>query len=172
MSAVPVRRLLLLLLLFLALSMPLAWLWLEWGQAYYVWLLRAILDPVYRAIGLRHQGGGPVVPRLVSLVPFLVLMAIRPSLGWRRRCVGALVGALLIAGFHLLLFLFVDASYAVLGRSRRALARIVPFLLVNDGIPFLIWIFFARDFLRQLVPALAGRPADGSGPQSGPPGRR
>lgn len=171
MSAFPVRRLFLLLVLFLALSMPLAWLWLEWGQAYYVRLLRALLAPLYRAIGLRHQVGGPVVPRLVSLVPFLVLMAITPAIRWRRRWVGSLVGVAVILGFHLVLFVMVDASYSVLGRSRRALARIVPFLLVNDGLPFLVWLFFARDFLRQLVPALGEGPAGGSGPQSGS-GRR
>jgi len=157
MSAVPLRRLLLLLVLFLALSMPLAWLWLEWGQVYYVRLLRTLLDPVYRAIGLRHQVGGPVAPRLVSLVPFVVLMAITPGLSWRRRWVGSLVGVAAIVAFHLVLFLMVDASYAVLGRRRRALTRIVPFLLVNDGIPFLVWLFFARDFLRRVVPGLAER---------------
>lgn len=172
MSGVPVRRLLLLLALFFALSVPLSWLWLEWGQALYLRLLGALLAPVYRAIGLHRQGGGPVVPRLVSLVPFLVLMAITPAMSWRRRWVGSLVGVAVILAFHLLLFVMVDAAYAVLGRSRRALAQIVPLLLVNDGIPFLIWIFFARDFLRQLVPALAERPADGAGPQSRRPGRR
>jgi hypothetical protein len=171
MSAVPVRRLLLLLLLFFALSMPLAWLWVEWGQARYVHLLRVVLGPVYRAIGLQPQGGGPVAPRLVSLVPFLVLMAITPSIPWRRRWIGALVGTALIVCFHLLLFVVVDASYAVLGRNRRALSRIVPFMLVNDGIPFLIWLFFAREFLRQLVPGLAEGPPRGGGPHSGA-GRR
>ena len=171
MSAVPVRRLLLLLGLFLALSMPLAWLWLEWGQAYYVRLLRVLLHPVYRAIGLRHEVGGPVAPRLVSLVPFLVLMAITPAMSWRRRWVGALVGVAVILGFHLVLFVMVDAAYAVLGRNRRALSRIVPFLLVNDGLPFLVWLFFARDFLRQLVPALGEEAPGARGPQP-PPGRR
>ena len=79
-----------------------------------------------------------------------------------------LVGLVLIAVFHLGFFVLVDSAYAVLGRSRRALTKIVPFLLVNDGLPFLIWIFFARDFLRELVPALA-EPRRG-GPPSGPGG--
>jgi hypothetical protein len=155
---VPARRLLLLALLFFALTMPLAWLWIEWGEGVYARALLAILEPVYDAIGLRHQRGGPVAPRLVSVVPFVVLMAITPGMGWRRRVVGSLIGLCVIACFHLLLFLLVDAAYVVLGRSRRALARIVPFLLINDGIPLLVWIFFARDFLRRLVPALGERP--------------
>jgi len=170
-SGVPGRRLLLLLALFFALSVPLSWLWLEWGQALYLRLLHALLSPIYRAIGLHRQGGGPVVPRLVSLVPFLVLMAITPAMSWRRRWIGALVGVAVILAFHLLLFVMVDAAYAVLGRNRRALSRIVPFLLVNDGIPFLVWIFFARDFLRQLVPALGEGAPGARGPQP-PPGRR
>jgi hypothetical protein len=165
MSAVPVGRLLLLLLLFVALTMPLAWLWLQWGEAVYAGLLWELLDPLYDWLDLHHQRGGPVGPRLVSVVPFVVLMAITPGMGWRRRVAGILVGLLAIACFHLLLFVLVDSAYVVLGRNRRALAKIVPFLLINDGIPFLVWLFFARDFLRRLVPALA-EPAQGS------PGRR
>ena len=153
----PPRRLLPLLGLFFALTLPLAWLWLEWGEKAYAGILWWILDPVYDALGLRHQRRGPVGPRLVSVVPFVVLMAITPGMAWRRRVAGCLVGLALIACFHMLLFVFVDSTYAVLGRNRRALAKIVPFLLINDGIPFLVWLFFARDFLRQLVPGLRER---------------
>jgi hypothetical protein len=167
MSAPPLRRLGLLLLLFFALTMPLAWAWLAWGQDRYVELLFAILDPLYERLGLRHHRGGPVAPRLVSVVPFVVLMLITPGMSARRRAKGVLVGLVLIAVFHLGFFVLVDSAYAVLGRSRRALTKIVPFLLVNDGLPFLIWIFFARDFLRELVPALAeprrGGPPPGAG---------
>jgi hypothetical protein len=154
MSAVPVRRVLLLILLFFALTLPLAWLWLEWGEAVYARSLLHLLKPLYASLGLHHKRGGPVSPRLVSIVPFVVLMALTPGLSLRRRVVGTLVGLLLIACFHLALFTLVDASYAVLGRTRRALTKIVPFLLINDGLPLLVWVFFARDFLRRLVPAL------------------
>ncbi|TFG94203.1 MAG: hypothetical protein E4H11_07205 [Myxococcales bacterium] len=173
MSAVPLRRLLLLFLLFGVLTMPLAWLWLQWGEGVYVRLLWKLLDPLYDSLGLRHQRGGPVAPRLISIVPFVVLMVITPGMRWRRRLVGTLIGLLAIACFHLLLFLLVDSVYVVLGRNRRALAKIVPLLLINDGIPFLVWLFFARDFLRRLVPAF-GEPGKGppSPPAQGPSGRR
>jgi len=155
LSAIPARRLLVLLLLFFGLTMPLAWLWLAFGENVYARLLFAILDPVYDAIGLHHRRGGPVAPRLVSVVSFAVLMAITPDMSLRRRLAGTLVGLAVILVFHLLLFVLVDAAYASFGRSRRALTKIVPFLLINDGIPFLVWLFFARDFLRRIVPGLA-----------------
>ncbi len=164
-TAVGGGRLLLLLLLFVALTMPLAWLWLEWGEAVYARLLWEILHPVYGWMGLRHQRGGPVGPRLVSVVPFVVLMAITPGMGWRRRVKGVVVGLLVISSFHLLLFVLVDSAYVVLGRNRRALSKIVPFLLINDGIPLVVWIFFARDFLRRLVPALGERTGGSGGPR-------
>ena len=166
MSAVPARRLLLMLVLFFALTLPLVWLWLQWGEAVYVRLLRDLLRPLYDAIGLRPQRGGPVIPRLVSIVPLTVLMVITPGLSWRRRLFGALVGLLVCACFHLLLFVVVDAAYAVLaGKPRARQTKIVPFLQIYDGIPFVVWLFFARDFLRRLVPAL-GEPAKGP---AGPP---
>jgi len=166
MSAGPLRRLAVLLLLFFALTLPLTWWWIAWGQDRYVALLFAILDPVYEALGLRHHRGGPVAPRLISVVPFVALMAITPGTSIRRRVKGVLIGLALIFVFHLAFFVLVDAAYAVLGRSRRALTKIVPFLLVNDGLPFLIWLFFARDFLRDLVPALA-EPGRGRRPPRG-----
>jgi len=173
MSRVPAGRLLLLLLLFVALTMPLAWFWLEQGERIYVHLLRQAAGPIYDALGLRHQRGGPVVPRLVSVVPFVVLMLITPKMGWRRRVKGLLLGLLAIACFHVALFVLVDAIYAVLGHNRRALAKIVPFLLINDGIPFLIWLFVARDFLRSLVPAFERRGGSSGGPPAqDPSGRR
>jgi len=165
MSAVPVRRLLLLLLLFVALTMPLTWLWLEWGESVYVNLLLDLLDPVYRALGLRPQRAGPLIPRLVSIVPLTVLMLITPGMSWRRRAAGVLVGLLVCACFHLLLFVLVDVAYAALGnRPRARQSKIVPFLQIYDGIPFLVWLFFARDFLRNLVPALGERAPGASGP--------
>ena len=153
-------RLLVLLLLFFALTVPLAWLWIEWGERAYARFLLALLEPVYAAMGLRHHRGGPVSPRLISIVPFVVLMAITPGMALRRRIAGMLVGLVVIFCFHLLLFLLVDSAYAVFGKTRRALAKIVPFLLINDGVPFLVWLFFARAFLRDLVPALAEAPRD------------
>jgi hypothetical protein len=151
--------------------MPLAWLWLEWGADFYVRFLWAVLEPLYDAIGLRPRRGSPVGPRLVSVVPFVVLMAITPGMSGRRRVMGLLLGLLVIASFHLLLFVVVDSAYAVLGQRPRARqGKIVPFLVINDGLPFLVWLFFARDFLRDLIPALR-EPAKGA-PHQGPPGRR
>jgi hypothetical protein len=166
MGAGPLRRLAVLLLLFFALTLPLAWLWLAWLQDGYVALLFAVLDPLYDALGLRHHRGGPVAPRLISVVPFAVLMLITPGTSWRRRLRGLLLGLALIFAFHLLFFALSDAAYSAFGRRRRALTKIVPFLLLNDGLPFLVWLFFARDFLRELVPALAEprrRPPAGGG---------
>ena len=166
MSAVPTRRLLRLLLLFFALTLPLAWLWDRWGQDPYIRFLWAIREPLYDAIGLRPRRGSPVGPRPFAIVSFVALMVITPGMSRRRRVVGSLVGFAVIAGFHLLFLVVGDVAYTAFGRSRRALTKIVPFLLINDGIPFLVWLFFARDFLRQLVPAF-GEPARES---SGPPG--
>jgi len=169
-TRVPTRHLLLLLLLFFVLTVPLSWWWLDSGQGFYARFLLAILDPVYDAMGMRHQRGGPAAPRFVSLVSFVVLMAITPGMGWRSRLLGLLLGIALIAGFHMLLFVLVDMAYVVLGRSRRALTKIVPFLLINDGLPFVVWVVFARDFLRRVVPGLGEpEPAAPELPPDAPP---
>jgi hypothetical protein len=166
------RRALVLVLLFFALTVPLSWLWLEWGQRHYGTLLFSILDPLYEATGIRRERGNPVAPRLVGLVPFLVLMAITPALPWRRRLIGAAVGVGLLVGFHLILMIVVDIAYTGFGRTRRAIATFVPLLIINDGLPLLVWIVCARDFLRRVVPGLA-EPADdestGERRATGPP---
>jgi hypothetical protein len=147
-------RLLVLVLVFFALTIPLAWLWLEWGQDFYTRFIAALLGPIYEILGIQRAKRGPVEPRLVSLVPFLVLMAITPSIGWQRRVWGSVFGIGALVAFHLVLLTAVDAAYARHGAGTRAVATFFPVLLINDGLPFLVWLVVARDLLRDIVPGL------------------
>lgn len=143
------KRLLLVLAEFVALSVPLTWAWLTWGKALYLELLVGLLETL-GAAPVRHGMGG-VSLRFVSHVPFAVLMLITPELSARRRLVGWAIGASLIVASHLLLLFLVDAAFA---SGRRVVPSILPLVLLVDGLPFLIWLVLARDFLRSLVPGL------------------
>lgn len=158
------RRLLGLVLVFFALTIPLAWLWLEWGQDLYTRFVYSLLRPLYALLDIRPAERGPVQPRLVSLIPFLVLMAITPSLGRWRRIWGSLIGVVTLVLFHLILLTVVDAAYGSHGAGTRAVATFFPILLINDGLPFLVWLVAARDFLRDIVPGLG----EGAGAEAAP----
>jgi hypothetical protein len=152
-----VTKLLLLLAEFVALSLPLTWLWIHGGKALYVGLLFSALDPLYPLLlGVPHggRGAGGVSLRYVSQIPFLVLMAITPAMALRRRLLGWLFGALVIFASHLALVLFTEAAAS---SGRRVGVTVLPAILLVDGLPLLIWIVLARDFLRGVVPGLRDR---------------
>ncbi|MDJ0848571.1 MAG: hypothetical protein QNK04_09355 [Myxococcota bacterium] len=151
------RRILLLLLEFVALSAPLTWLWLEWGQALYGELLFAALDPFYDALGGRHASRSPAGHRYLAYVPFLALMAITPGMALRRRLLSMLAGFALIFLSHVLLTVAVDAANARYDDSAQASSALFPFLLLADGLPFLLWYLFFRGFLHSLVAEARGR---------------
>ena len=148
------RRILLLFLEFLVLSMPLAWLWLNWLNEPYDKLLFEILDAIYGVVGGEHAGHGPAGHRFVSYVPFLVLVAITPSLTLRRRLWGGAIGSFAIFLSHIFMLFVSDAAYTVRGGGSDAIATLFPFLLLTDGLPLLIWFVLARDFLSTIVPGL------------------
>jgi hypothetical protein len=158
-----VRRILILLLEFVALSAPLTWLWLGWGLDAYIDLLFGLLQPIYRAFGGAHAGGTPAGHRYLSYVPFLVLMSITPGMALRRRLLAIAGGCVLLLLSHVLLTVAVDWAHARYGDSARAASALFPFLLVADGLPFLIWYLLFRPFLHSLVSPPAHAPDAGGG---------
>jgi hypothetical protein len=149
-----VTKLLLLLAEFVALSVPLTWLWIHGGKALYVSLLFSALGPLYPLLfDVPHtgRGAGGVSLRYVSQVPFLVLMAITPAMPLRRRLLGWAGGALAIFASHVALVLFTEAAFV---SGRRVGVTVLPLILLVDGLPLLLWIVLARDFLRGVVPGL------------------
>jgi hypothetical protein len=158
-----VRRLLLLLVLFFALSIPLAWLWREWGVARYVVFLLKISRALHDALGwpFTGKGAGGLSLRFVSHIPFLVLVLLTPGLSGRRRLTGALVGSAVITAMHLFLITLTNAAFLV---GRGAVFKVFPFIFVMDGLPLIIWMVVARDFLRTLVPGLREEPRTGETP--------
>ena len=76
-------------LCFFALTLPLTWLWMEWGRDPYARFLIGLAEQLFE-IG-RSGGaarGSAAGARFVSVVPFVVLMAVTPGLSWRRRLLG------------------------------------------------------------------------------------
>ena len=148
-------RLLPFLLAFVVLTAPLAYVWLEWGSDLYARALLGIVGPRDPAAGMP---GNAAVPRFISVVPFLVLMWVTPGLEWRRRLWGSLLGLVLLAIVHLaLLSLVLRGS----GSGQESIARYFPFLVLADGAPLLLWVVFARDFGRSVIPGLEEHPQRG-----------
>jgi hypothetical protein len=146
-------------LCFFALTLPLTWLWMEWGRDHYARFLIGLAEQIFE-IGRSGSAarGSAAGARFVSVVPFVVLMAVTPGLSWRRRLLGTLAGLAFLVAVHLCLLLLVDAVEAQYGRGRRSIKRFFPFLIVADGVPLLLWLILARDFLASAIPGFAEEP--------------
>ena len=151
------RPLLVFALSFLALTLPLAWAWFAWGSDLYTRFLIDLLD----ALGLRMRQrahGSAAAPRFISVVPFLVLMLVTPRLGWKRRVFGAVGGLAVLVAVHCGLLLVVDAATAAYGRGAESVEKFFPFVILADGVPLLLWLVLAREFLAEVIPGLGEKP--------------
>jgi hypothetical protein len=146
------RPLLAFALAFLALTLPLAWVWFAWGSDLYTRLLLDLLDAAGVRMGRRGEGN-PAAPRFISVVPFAVLMLVTPRLGWKRRVLGLAGGLAVLVAAHAGLLLVVDAAAAEYGRTE-SVQRVFPFVMLADGVPLLVWLVLAREFLADVIPGL------------------
>jgi hypothetical protein len=148
-------------LAFFALTLPLAWAWFAWGSDLYTRLLLDLLDAV--GIRMTRRGeGNPAAPRFISVVPFLVLMLVTPRLGWKRRLFGAAGGFAVLAAAHAALLLVVDGAAAQYGRAE-SVEKVFPFVILADGVPLLLWLVLAREFLAEVIPGLGEAPPPAGG---------
>jgi hypothetical protein len=144
-------------LAFLGLTLPLAWAWFAWGSDVYTRLLLDLLDAV--GVRMSRRGhGNPAAPRFISVVPFLVLMLVTPRLGWRRRVLGATGGLAVLAAAHAALLVIVDAAAATYGAAE-SVQKVFPFVILADGVPLLLWLVLAREFLAEVIPGLGEAPS-------------
>ncbi|MDJ0848792.1 MAG: hypothetical protein QNK04_10465 [Myxococcota bacterium] len=147
------RSLLPFLLAFVVLTVPLAYLWFRWGNQLYAQLLMELVG-LSGGPGARSRGNA-AAPRFISVVPFVVLMWVTPGLGWRRRLFGSVFGLILLACVHLLLlFAVLEAGTG----GQQNISRYFPFMVLADGTPLLLWLVFARDFVRSAIPGLEEHP--------------
>jgi hypothetical protein len=152
------RPLLVFVLAFFALTLPLAWAWFAWGSDVYGRLLLDLLEAA--GVRMRSREGNPAAPRFISVVPFLVLMLVTPRLGWKRRLLGAVGGLAVLVAAHAGLLVVVDAAAAEYGRAE-SVEKVFPFVILADGMPLLLWLVLAREFLADVIPGLGEGPPRG-----------
>ena len=139
------HRLSLAFLGFLTLTILGLWAWVYGGQRFYAQILVWSASWVYPLFGL---GGIPLAAarlRYVNIVPFVALMLVTPGLSWKRRSVGILAGLLFLHFSHLAL----NATPRLIDIGREGLGpnTLSPiFMIVSDGLPFVLWAFFAPGF--------------------------
>jgi hypothetical protein len=151
-----VKKILVLILEFVLLSLPLTWLWMEGGREAYGKFLLGLLVLLRESFGLEYAGRVPAVARFFGYVPFLVLVAITPGIGLKRRVVGFVVGGALILASHLALCVAVNAAQAEHGGTSGEVAAIFPYLLMADAFPFLLWAVVASGVIGSALSRFTG----------------
>ena len=146
-------RVLLTLLKIVAVSAPLTWLWVTWGREAYGALFLHLAMPIYGLLGLTDLVPDGARDRFINYLPFLILMIVTPRLSLRRRVVGTLVGFLVIFAVHLVFVYVASTAHQAHSASltRQGFVRIVPANALCDSVPFVLWVFFARDFVWESV---------------------
>jgi hypothetical protein len=148
---------------FVLLTTALTWLWVAWAGAAYERLLLAVAGPLLDALGVTRVAQSPAQKRFVSYVPFLVLMALTPGLGLRRRVLGTLVGCALLLLAHVGLLAVEELSLSRRRPTSDPFSTLFPAALFVDSLPFMLWAVIAHRCLRELLgrwlPPASGRDA-------------
>ncbi|HKK53173.1 MAG TPA: hypothetical protein VKA74_16365 [Myxococcota bacterium] len=137
------KQVLLFALSFVVLTMLGTWLWMAGGDRLYAQALRPVALEIYGLTGVTGRGT-LVRTRFINLVPFTALMLVAPGLAMRKRIVGLLIGWCLLALSHVAL-----NGYAMTLGARGHLPRFAA--QASDAMPFLLWLFLARDSVRALL---------------------
>ena len=149
---------------FVLLTAGLTWLWVQWGGSAYERFLLAVAGPALEAIGVTRIVESPAQNRLVSVVPFWVLMWLTPRLSLRRRVVGTLAGSALLFLTHVGLVAVEQWSQSSHRPTALPFSTLFPAVLFADSLPFMLWAVIAHRFLsgllaHALAPRARGNPA-------------
>ena len=137
------KQILLFTLSFAALSLFLTWLWLAGGNKLYADLMTPASLALHELLELKGRGTMQRM-RFINLVPFTALVLLTPGLSPKRRFGGLVLGWLTLMLSHLAL-----NAFAVAQASRGMLPRTAA--LLSDSLPFVLWFFVAREFVRSLM---------------------
>lgn len=146
-------RVLLQTLKIVGITVPVTWAWLEWGRDAYGRLFAELAIPIFGFLGMTRILPEGTRDRFINYLPFLILMIVTPRMSLLRRCVGILVGFVLI--FFLQVF-FVYASemagvQAGMVNRQDIYEKMLPMLLICDAFPFVLWIVIAKDFVQEMT---------------------
>lgn len=145
------KRALLLALSFAGLTALGTWLWLAGGDALYAKAIAPLAREIYQLLGISGRGTLRRT-RFINLVPFTALMLLTPRLASRRRLAGLLLGWLVLVVSHIAL-----NGYAMASGSKGKLPPVAA--LASDAMPFVLWLVFAREFVRETLSSARRRRA-------------
>lgn len=142
------------------LSVGLSWLWLGEGKYVYAQFFGSVARPFFDFIG-KPDVVIAFRDRFINLIPFVVLMAVTPGLGIRRRTLGTLVGLFVIVCGHLAItwLAHITPRMTTGGFTMNAFTIRLAAMLFSDSLPFLLWAAIAarqaRGLAGRLFPELA-----------------
>ncbi|MBC8341598.1 MAG: hypothetical protein H8E63_08065 [Proteobacteria bacterium] len=134
-------------------SVPVTLIWLEWGRAAYGSLFATLSIPIFGFLGLPEVLPEGTRDRFIGYLPFLIMMVVTPRMSHVRRFAGIVIGFVAIF-FLQMFFVYMSHRAGVIGGQMNAqdvYVAMLPVLLLCDAFPFVLWIVFAKDFVREIT---------------------
>ncbi len=138
------KNLLLFLLKLASLTLILGYVWFSGLQEQYPHLISPIAIPFFKFVGVTKWRLVLVLEHFTNLVPYIALVLSSPGIitHWKRMLTALLGGTAIIMLFHLLLSWAVFYFSVKYSLSKTFYKIIVPFYLVNDAMPLILWLVF------------------------------
>lgn len=130
--------------------------WFLWLSERYPFVLRPVGNWIFPIIGVSKWRLSATLAHMVNMVPYVALVLATP--GWKvewRRHVGALgAGVVALMLGHLLMLTAFDFIIGKYELSKAAYLWSVPVWVLNDSLPFVLWLSFFPNVLTDLFPRI------------------
>ena len=139
-----------LLIEFVVLTIVFTLIWVRWGREAYLPFFLELADPIFAALELPPVKLRQTPQRFMNYAPFLALMLITPGMSLLRRCLGIVLGVVVLFYGHVLMVWIAYDAWVATSSLATAFPMTFPTLLLSDALPFALWVVFAEKFIRDL----------------------
>lgn len=146
------KDLLIFLFKLISLTLVLGYFWFTGWQVRYPDWLDPIAMPFFKLVGVKRWWLALVVEHFTNIIPYIALVLSVPDhfREWRRGLLALFGGCAVIILGHLILSWAVYYFNLDYGMSKSFYRIILPFYILNDALPFVLWIAFYPHMLTRL----------------------
>ena len=146
------RKLALFLAKLAVFSVVLCYVWFKGLQEAYPEILSPIAIHIIAWFGAKKWLLFLLMDHFTNLIPFIALVAATPLffVRWRKTLTVVLVGLSTMVVLHLAISIVFYHFYEAYGFSETFYKLTVPVYLINDALPFVLWILFYHGMLGEL----------------------
>jgi hypothetical protein len=133
-------------------SVVLGYLWFAFAQSAYPYFLKPVAIPFFQMVGVKTWRLTILIDHFSNIIPYIALIIATPGFidNWKKSILTLLGGLIILMICHLLLSWLDYHFWAKYQTSKTFFRHIFHFYILNDALPFGLWILLYPRVLPQV----------------------